>query len=163
MRKKQQNGHENCWIWVGKHWMLIATKGTSIRGKTHFILALVKSLFYKHRVETAPPPSLSSSSLHHQHFFFFFTPQLSGKLKLGLWLCAFLPSARIWFLIPNNYRSVSKLNHFRLSQFSVALRTNWFETTYCWHLSSVCLDYQTRMLTIFQLKEDIFTSSSHPS
>lgn len=111
-------------------------------------------------------PLLLLPFLHH-HFiiniFFFFTPQLSGKLKLGLWLCAFLPSARIWFLIPNNYRSVSKLNHFRLSQFSVALRTNWFETTYCWHLSSVCLDYQTRMLTIFQLKEDIFTSSSHPS
>lgn len=52
--------------------------------------------------------------LHHQHFFFFLNFQ--GNQKLGLWPCAFLLSAWILFLNPNNQRSVSKLDHFRLSQ-----------------------------------------------
>lgn len=71
---------------------------------------LLKWLFYKHRAEAAPPPPPSSSST----FFFFLNFQ--GNQKLGLWPCAFLLSAWILFLNPNNQRSVSKLDHFRLSQ-----------------------------------------------
>lgn len=55
-----------------------------------------------------------STNLSKRFFFFFLNFQ--GNQKLGLWPCAFLLSAWILFLNPNNQRSVSKLDHFRLSQ-----------------------------------------------
>lgn len=46
---------------------------------------------------------------------------------------------------------------------SLTLRRSWLKAAYSWQLSAIYLDYQARMLTVFQMKEDIFISSSHPS